>query len=169
MRKLLVVLLLLLGGLITYWFWSELTGPPELDKQLSSDHPATVSVQLFFGSSEKDPQSLHCDAVYPVARRIPQTSMPAHAALELLLDGPNQEEQARGYFTSIKPGVEVKSLSIDEGKARAEFNRALDEDVAGSCRVTAIRSQIESTLKQFKSVREVEILVEGRTETVLQP
>jgi len=45
----------------------------------------------------------------------------------------------------------------------------LEEAVGGSCRVTAIRSQIEQTLKQFSTVQSVIISIDNRTEDILQP
>jgi hypothetical protein len=39
----------------------------------------------------------------------------------------------------------------------------------GSLRVMLIRKQIAQTLKQFPSVREVRIAIEGQTEGVLEP
>jgi len=41
--------------------------------------------------------------------------------------------------------------------------------VAGSCRVGAIRAQIEETLKQFPTVQNVIISVNGNTENILEP
>lgn len=170
MRKFLFVFLLLAGGLVTYWLLNDARrSVPETDQRPVTDQQDTVAIELYFGSSENDPQSLYCDVVYPVKRQIPRTSQPARVSLQLLLEGPSPEERSEGYFTSINPGVEIRDLSIERGTARVDFSRALDEGVAGSCRVSAIRAQIEATLRQFESVREVQITVEGQAETVLQP
>ncbi|HLV00043.1 MAG TPA: GerMN domain-containing protein [Acidobacteriota bacterium] len=168
MKRVLLTLFLLIGFLVVYWFWSD-----RKSASLEFDQPSIQeemqSLELYFGNSEKDPEFLHCDRVYPVIRQLAPTSTPAKTALQLLLEGPTQEEHSQGYFTSINPGVQLRSVSIEGGIARADFSRVLDEGVAGSCRVVAIRAQIDSTLRQFEAVREVQILVEGQAEAILQP
>ena len=49
------------------------------------------------------------------------------------------------------------------------FNAKIEEGVGGACKVTAIRSQITETLKQFFAVTQVIISVNGKTEGILQP
>jgi spore germination protein GerM len=61
----------------------------------------------------------------------------------------------------------LQNLTIENGIARADFNSALN--VGGSCRVTAISSQIKQTLLQFDTVNQVIISINGRTDNVLQP
>lgn len=128
------------------------------------------TVKVFFGNREEDPNTMNCEEVYSVDRRIAKTQGSARAALEELLRGVTSGEVKDGYFTNIPGGVELKSISIANGTAAVRFSEELDEDVAGSCRVTAIRAQIEETLKQFPTVARVVIEVEGKpTDEVLQP
>jgi len=108
--------------------------------------------------------------VFGVEREVPKAPQIARAALDELLKGPTDTEQGEGYFTSINGGVEVDKLTIDaQGTARVEFSPRLEEAVGGSCRVAAIRAQIIQTLKQFSTVKEVVISINGRTEDILQP
>jgi spore germination protein GerM len=60
-------------------------------------------------------------------------------------------------------------LTIEDGVAKVDFNEQLEYEVSGSCRVSAIRAQITETLKQFPTVKEVIISIDGRTEDILQP
>ncbi|MGM0482593.1 MAG: GerMN domain-containing protein, partial [Patescibacteria group bacterium] len=90
-------------------------------------------------------------------------------ALEELLAGPTEEEEDQGYSTAINEGVEILDFSIQEGTAQVDFSSELNEDVAGSATVLAIRGQIENTLRQFDPVDNVVIMVEGEEEGVLQP
>jgi spore germination protein GerM len=53
--------------------------------------------------------------------------------------------------------------------ARVDFDEQLNYQVGGSCRVMAIRAQIEQTLKQFSTVDSVIISVNGQTEGILEP
>ncbi|MDO8469215.1 MAG: GerMN domain-containing protein [Candidatus Peribacter sp.] len=131
---------------------------------------ASVEIKAFFGNTERDPRAEYCDVSYPVARRVPVSDDLLAASLRELLSGPGILEQRQRFFTSLPDGLVVRSLHDDDGHVTVTFDRALAEGVAGSCRVMAIRSQIERTLKQFPFVKEVTISVEGiPDEEVLQP
>ncbi len=126
-------------------------------------------VKIYFTSSQLDPQTLRCETTYPVPRSITNTTAPARAALEALFAGPTADELAHGYTTALNTGIKIQSLVIANGTAKVDLNSALQQGVAGSCRVMAIRSQIENTLKQFASVKNVVISVNGNSTTILQP
>ena len=93
----------------------------------------------------------------------------AKAALEELLWGITQTEKNQGWFTNINSGVKIQNLIIADGIAKVDFSEELQKGVAGFCRVTAIRAQITQTLKQFSTVKDVIISINGKTEDILQP
>lgn len=126
----------------------------------------SVTLQAFFSSGTRDPESQRCEVTYPVARRVTKTDAPARTALEELLAGPTPMEANQGYRTSLPPGVRINALSISGGVARVDFSDELLAVASGSCRVSAIRSQIASTLRQFPSVQRVEITIGGRTDAL---
>ena len=135
------------------------------------------SIKVFFANTQQDPNTLYCDRTYPISRAIsrPTTNLEsrlgelAYVALKELLKGPTETEKAQGFFTSINSGTKIQKISIVEGIATADFSEVLNEGVAGSCRVMAIRSQITETLKQFPEIKEVIISVNDDSETILQP
>ncbi len=127
----------------------------------------TTTIQLFFGDINKDPETMECRKTYPVFRTVPKVSGIARTAIEELLRGVTTEESLNGIKTSIPKGVVLQSLSIEGGVARADFNLAIE--AGGSCRVAAIRSQIANTLRQFPTVSEVVISVNGNSAEALQP
>ena len=128
----------------------------------------TMTVNVYFNNNELDP-NITCTEVFPVERDIPKTQAVGRAALEELLKGTSVVEQQGGYYTNINPGVTINSLTIEDGVAKVDFNEQLENQVGGSCKVSAIRSQIVETLKQFPTVDEVVIAINGRTEDILQP
>lgn len=139
-------------------------------QQKPETRPAeTLIVKVFFGNSRLDPEVFDCRKVWPVERTIPKTPAVARAALEELFKGPTPQEKSGGYFTSINPGVTIQRLVIEGGTAYADFDRRLEDAVGGSCRVAAIRGQITETLRQFPTVNEVVVSIDGRTEDILQP
>jgi len=127
-----------------------------------------IKVKVFFPNTVKDP-NITCTRVFPIEREVPITEGVARAALEELLKGPTPLERRDGYTTSINDGVKVQSVSIQSGIARADFNPQLDYQVGGACRVTSIRAQITQTLKQFPTVQEVRISINGNEDEILQP
>jgi len=128
----------------------------------------TTAVKIFFNNSRLDPE-FSCNKVFPVQRLIAKTQTPARKALELLLEGPSQDEKNQEFLTSINSGVKIQSLTVQNGVAKVDFDEQLEHQVGGSCRVSAIRSQITETLKQFPTVKSVLISIDGRTEDILQP
>ncbi|MCX6789602.1 MAG: GerMN domain-containing protein [Candidatus Gribaldobacteria bacterium] len=128
-----------------------------------------MAVKVFFNNSKLDPE-ISCNKVFPVDRAIATTQAPARAVLELLLGGNlTDEEKADGFTTSINPDVKIQKLTIENGIAKVDFSEELEKAVGGSCRVSAIRAQIIETLKQFPSVDEVIISINGQVEDILQP
>jgi hypothetical protein len=123
-----------------------------------------TEVKLYFGSRSAA-VGRECEALSFVPVLV-QKDAPARHALERLLQGPVGDANA---ITAIAAGTTLNSVTIADGVARADFSAQLQNYGGGSCTVGLIRDQIERTLKQFPSVREVVISVEGRIDDVLQP
>ncbi|MBU4284637.1 GerMN domain-containing protein [Patescibacteria group bacterium] len=128
----------------------------------------TMKVGVYFNNSRMDPE-VSCNKVFPVERMVPKTQAIARVAIEELLKGPTETEKSQDFFTSINSGVKIQGLVIEEGVAKIDFDEQIEFQVGGSCKVSAIRSQIIETLKQFSTVESVIISVNGRTEDILQP
>lgn len=147
--------------------------------ELSRDKTFTLPVRLIKSSSEKTTvkayftyvklNPIYCGAVYPLEREVKKTETPARAALEELLKGPTAKEKNASWSTAINEGVKIQSLTIENGVAKVDFNDQFQAGVAGSCRVTAIRAQLEQTFLQFPTVKSVVISVNGNTGGILQP
>lgn len=129
----------------------------------------SMNVKVYFGNKKEDPAGLQCEKTHAVERRVPKTATPLRAALEELLKGPTGPEFEHSYFTSINTGVTIQNLSLVGGTANIDFNDMLGAGVGGACRVAAIRAQITDTMKQFSSVKSVQISIEGKVADILQP
>ena len=127
-----------------------------------------MKVKVYFNNSELDPE-FSCNKVFAVEREVPRTQTVARAALNELLKGTTQNETNEGFFTSLNTGVNIQSLTIENGTAKIDFDDRLEFQVGGSCRVSTIRTQITETLTQFPTVDNVIISINGRTEDILQP
>lgn len=134
-------------------------------------------VDIYFSNTTQNPDFLDCEKVEPVQRSISRltdndkSALPEYIYLAIseLLKGPAQYEKDNGFFTSINEGTKLQNIILENEVVTVDFNEQLDKDVAGSCKVTAIRSQITNTLLQFEEIKGVIISVNGRTEDILQP
>jgi len=151
------------------------SGLPEYDSQFKIPvifkevaQIETMIVKAFFNNNNLDPE-ISCNKVFPVERTVQKTEAVAGAALEELLKGPTEEEKTAGFSTNINPDVKIQSLTVENGTARVDFDSQLEFQVGGSCKVSAIRAEITQTLKQFPTVENVVISINGRTEDILQP
>lgn len=161
------------------------------------EHDAEVRVPLrlagpdaprvYFGSSVLDPERLDCSSVWPVVRRLESgaadgdggradpgdsaAGVPtaARRLLDALFAGPTPAERGAGYHSSLPDSAGVRSLELRDGTLTVDFDRGMARGVAGSCRVAAIRAEIERTLGRLPGVRRVAISVEGSVAEALQP
>ena len=135
--------------------------------KISLKNLETSKIKTYFSNNKLDP-AVTCTEVFPVEREIFKTQEIGFVAVFELLRGP-LSNKTKDYFTSIPKGTVLNSLIIRDGTAYADFNHVLEINSGGSCHAQAIKSQITETLKQFSSVKNVIISVNGRTEDILQP
>jgi hypothetical protein len=141
-----------------------------VDRLVFAGEKEMLPVAVFLQNADQDQNSDPCSTVYAIPRAVSAETNIYRAAIEELLKGPTEEEASHGYATSLPPRVVLKDIGADaNGIVTANFDKTLDRRVAGSCRVGAIRLQIERTLQQFPEVRGVIIEVEGDSDEALQP
>jgi hypothetical protein len=129
------------------------------------------TVKIAMRNAKKDPNALDCAATELVERKVCGTPTLAHAIHELL-QGPTEAEKAIGYETNLAEGTRDPQISRDGAGYRLNFDGSLQQGVAGSCRVGAIRAQIEDTVMAFDAAAlrdAVRILVNGNADETLQP
>jgi hypothetical protein len=186
------------GLLITSVYWGQEIPPnpptQPVTLELHDQHGAVLAEQALRLLSRDDPNtqvvSLYWrldfapDGFDSEQQRIVRTEAIATAALEELLWGPVPGNPA-GFQTAIPTPQEVldypdreahwgsrvtlRNLTIENGVATADFSRELRAYGGGSTRVQAIREQITRALREFPTVDEVVIAIEGETAGILQP
>ncbi len=118
-----------------------------------------MTIEVYFGNIELNPNMEDCGEVFPVEREIPETRAVATAALNELFRGPTEQEKEQGYvsFFSWETRNILKNVRIEEGTAylNLEDLRTLVPGANSSCGSEQLRSQIEQTLKQFPTVDRV--------------
>jgi hypothetical protein len=140
-----------------------------LPVRFDASAPRTTALRPFFNNTAFGDEA--CDAVWPVPRGVEADGTDGsdgRAALAELLEGPTRAERERGYLTNIPEGTRIRSFRVEDGTAHADFDSTLAR-AAGSCRVLAIRAQIERTLLELPTVEDVVLSVEGEVAEALQP
>ncbi len=124
-------------------------------------------VNVAFTNTKEDPNMLDCSKTGTVERIVCGTSSTASlVAIHELLKGPTGSEKERGFVTNLPANVPDPRVG-----RTYDFDSTLEAGVAGSCRVGAIRAQIENTIRMNSSAsdKEVVISIDGRTDDILQP
>jgi spore germination protein GerM len=110
-----------------------------------------------------------CSKVFPVSRMVLNAETLGPGALQALLEGVSPREKESGYSTALNDNILVQKFEVKDKTAYVDFNSRFSENLGGSCRVAAIKSQIENTLQTLPDIDLVVISVDGKTQGVLEP
>lgn len=127
---------------------------------------------VLFLTAEKQPSKASIyffknGSFIPVGRAVPQKANPLFFAAEELLRGPSAKERKSGYFTEIPAGTRLRHVHRQNDTVMADFSKELEEYGGGAARVQGLLAQIVYTLTDISGAKNVQILVEGKTETAL--
>lgn len=126
----------------------------------------TMTIKVYFSNNKNGFDD--CTKVQPVMRSIPRTSAVAKAALEQLLAGPTEQERAQGYFSWFSQDTKSALLGVKVKNKTAYVNlkdiRQTITNASSSCGSTILMAQLETTLKQFPSIKRAFFAIEGSPE-----
>jgi hypothetical protein len=97
-----------------------------------------------------------------VARSLPASDTPMRDALNALIEGPSAEEEKRGFISLIPRNTRILSAAIRDGTAYIDFNEDFLFNTFGVEGYIGQRRQVVLTATEFSTVRDVQILIEGR-------
>lgn len=117
-------------------------------------------IALFVYNPELDNYACSKKGIIPLRKTIKKGNDPITASVELLLSNAlTEEERALGYISSFPLfGFELGTARIEDGVVTLSFIDPYQTTSGGACRVTIMKNQIETTVLQFKNVREVNFL-----------
>lgn len=95
-------------------------------------------------------------------RSLPVTDTPLVDALAALMAGPENGEKKKGYSSLIPEGAKLLSATVRGTTAYLSFNEAFQFNSYGIEGFAAQLRQIVWTATEFESVKDVQILIEGR-------
>jgi len=126
----------------------------------------TMTVKVYFGNTNLNPNMQDCSKVHPVNRTIPKTPGVAKAALKELFKGQTEEEKTQGYVSwfSEKTKDILKSVKIENSTVYVDLKdiRQIIPNVSTSCGSAEFLAEVETTLKQFSTVNKVIIAIDAK-------
>jgi hypothetical protein len=179
---LIVVLLGALGFLALVWrdAGEVVPGlpPPPVKQAATSTAPVPSLVMpaerangpvLVYFANQNLGSTQDCTKVFPVVRAVPLGTDSLHGALEALLSGPTASETDQGYGSVLPRTLTVNRLDQLNGSVFVDFGPELAK-LAGSCKVSIARAEIERTLSGVASASSsVVISIGGNAAEALQP
>ena len=123
--------------------------------QTASPKPQTIKIYFYHEPSEYIDLS-------PVTRTI-RTASPARTSIQALLRGPTAAERKKGFDGLVGTGdFAIGSLAIRNGTARINFVVRQDwRGFPGDIAPARFKKAVELTLKQFPTVKEVVVSLNG--------
>jgi spore germination protein GerM len=160
-----VWLITVISGLMLVWLGSA-CNPSVVEPSGASAEPSgTITLTLYFGSTEMNPGLLDCSKVYPVERVIPAVSDTTEAALLQLFAGPTEKERTEGYVSTFSTATRsiLKSVQIEEDTAYVNLVdiRPILSSVNSSCGSSAFFAEVENTLREVAPVTRVIYAIDG--------
>ena len=131
------------------------THPSDAASGSGNNSTSVIDYEVWFVSDEL----LHASA-----RTGEATPRVGTAAMESLLSGPSEDEQAAGLISAIPPGTQLLGLEIEKGVATVDVSPHYEAG-GGSSSMRMRLAQIVYTLTQFPTVSGVLFQVNGRPVT----
>ena len=140
-------------------------------EQAATETPAVLVTQLphmvkifliAVGDNGQTGSPVGCgDSAVPVQVEIPATQGVLKAALAALLSIKDQYYGQSGLYNALyQSDLQVESVSIDNGKAKIYLTGTLL--MGGECDTPRVQAQLEQTVLQFSTVKEVTIFINGK-------
>lgn len=121
-------------------------------KTANSIQPQLTSITLYFSDDQ-------AEYLIPETRHVEISDSIAKTALEELVKGPKES----GLHATVPPETVVLSVDIEDNLAYANFSKELvDKHWGGSTGELMTITSIVNTLTEFKNIKKVQIMVEGK-------
>lgn len=137
---------------------------PKIDDIKQGIKESKIVINIYFNKA-LDSQ---CGKVYAVERIILRSEDPLVRALNLLFAGPVDEEKKEGFSSvfSEKTKDTLNEVTIENDIAYVNLKdiRGVISDITVGCNSENFKKQIEETIKEYSSVKEIRYLINGSEE-----
>ncbi|MCX7949497.1 MAG: GerMN domain-containing protein [Treponemataceae bacterium] len=132
--------------------------PKGTSPAVSPEKPAPKIRRIYLVRVEEDGTV----ARVPVERSLPSSDTPLADAIASLLKGPTATEKQKGYTSLIPPGTRLYSALVKDGIAYLNFSEEFLFSPYGTEGYLGQLKQIVWTATEFPTVKQVQILIEGK-------
>jgi spore germination protein GerM len=120
--------------------------------------PETRERVLYFTQVDREGTILRIKTV----RKLPVSDSPMVDSLKALINGPNTDETGRGLISLIPRGTSVLSATVRGSTAYISLSEDFQLNTHGVEGYAASLREIIWTVTEFPTVKDVQILIEGR-------
>jgi spore germination protein GerM len=120
--------------------------------------PVVRKARLFFMTVDPAGRLL----MKSVIRPIPASDSPLRDTLEALLKGPTAQEMNSGMLSMIPTEARLRAVTVSGETAVVDFNESFRFNAQGIEALNAQLRQVVYAATEFPSVKEVQVLIEGR-------
>ncbi len=122
--------------------------------KVGSDKEDLINFSIFFRKlgGGKD--------LFPVARNISKSQI-STTLFESLIEGPNPNEKANGFYSAINPKTKLLSVKLEERILYLNFSGELTEELSDDNDRAFAKEQIIKTGKQITTASKIVILIDG--------
>lgn len=128
----------------------------------------TMQLKVYFANLQKASAS-DCSKVFALERSVSETVGVARAALNELFKGPTSEEKKQGYTSLFSDETKsiLKNIKITEGVCYVNLEdiRQIVPNANTSCGSAELLAEMETTLKQFPTIKKVIFAINGNPKT----
>jgi germination protein M len=129
------------------------------------EKPTMRKTRLFFVSVDPNGRLLMKSVIRPILA----SDSPLHDALEALLKGPTSPELNGGLLSMIPMDAKLRNVSVRGDTAYVDFSESFRFNTQGTEALNAQLRQVVFAATEFPSVKNVQVLLEGKKVRYLGP
>jgi len=141
------------------------TTEPTRERKEERPKYKTRKSRIFFAQVDKEGRIVLKGTI----RKITYIDAPLTRTLEKLMEGPNQQEVAKGLLNLIPRGTRIKNIYVKGDTAYIDFTEDFRFNPLG---VEGLKNQLKQvvyTVTEFRNIKYVQILINGKKEDYLGP
>ena len=142
-----------------------LPAPQKPAGQQEQTEARTRQARLYFIAVKPDGEIQLKSVIRPVKYQ----DAPLTSTLEALLTGPTAAEVGQGLMSLVTPETKLRRVYVKDGTAYLDFSEAFRFNSLGKEGLTAQLEQVVYSATEFPTVKQVQILLEGKTADYLGP
>ncbi|MBI5208037.1 MAG: GerMN domain-containing protein [Candidatus Firestonebacteria bacterium] len=158
---LLLIVILLLTIILLYKLWPKHEDITDNSPPLFTSNEEIINISLYFGSEDDDEFVIESREIYKTKILINQ----AKQSILKLMEGPKTDKATK----IIPDGTKLRELYLEEGRAYVDFSKEISENHPGGSKAetATINSIVNTLIRNFSEIKEVQILIEGKIENTL--